>query len=82
MGGNAKLDSDGNLVPSDKKRIWTLGGNQGNRVQIKREHRLLTGVRDGNGVKSPFLWPLQGESRCSISAVPTDQGHFCGINPA
>ena len=74
-----KKGSDDKYTPI--KNVQTLGGNQGNRVKISSEGRKLFTARGQNGVTSPYLWPLRGESGCTIASVPTDQPHYCGKNP-
>lgn len=60
-------------------RFDMLGGNQGGTVRISRGNaasRTLLAARGQNGVRSPYLWPLQGSPNCNIE-LESDAAHYC-----
>ena len=73
-----KLDSQRRMKISGYS-IKMLGGNQGQRVnsQIDTTYSYLLTGYGRNGVRSPYMKPLQGPGNCNVD-VPTHAPHFCG----
>ncbi len=72
---------DGNVAITGNRVLNLLGGNQSNRINIKRETRTMLAARGRNGIRSPYLWPLRGPANCN-HIPPSIAGHFCGnIHP-
>ena len=72
---------DGDVDNRASRNVYLLGGNQSDTVCAKRMTRNLIAHRtrtNGQGRRSPYLWPVQGPATCNCD-LPTARPHHCCV---